>query len=88
MAFTQLFNILNMRSMRRSVFKIGLFSNPYVVWALILSVGLQFLAMYVLYPVFNLVHLNLLEITLIIIGSSFVLWIGELYKYLRYRDLY
>jgi phosphoglycerol transferase MdoB-like AlkP superfamily enzyme len=55
---------------------------------LILSVGLQFLAMYVLYPVFNLVHLNLLEITLIIIGSSFVLWIGELYKYLRYRDLY
>jgi len=88
MAFTQLFNILNMRSMRKSVFKIGLFSNPYVVWALVLSVGLQFLAMYVLSPVFNLVHLNLLEITLIIIGSSFVLWIGELYKYLRYRDLY
>lgn len=87
MAFTQLFNVLNMRSMKRSVFKIGLFSNPYVVWALILSVGLQLIAMYALYPVFHLVHLNLLELTLIIIGSSFVLWMGELYKYLRYKDL-
>lgn len=87
MAFAQLFNVLNMRSMKRSVFKIGLFSNPYVVWALILSVGLQLIAMYALYPVFHLVHLNLLELTLIIIGSSFVLWMGELYKYLRYKDL-
>lgn len=87
MAFTQLFNVLNMRSMKRSVFKIGLFSNPYVVWTLILSVGLQLIAMYALYPVFHLVHLNLLELTLIIIGSSFVLWMGELYKYLRYKDL-
>ncbi len=87
MAFTQLFNVLNMRSMRRSIFKIGLFSNPYVVWALILSVGLQLLAMYFLYPVFHLVHLNLFELALIIIGSSFVLWMGELYKYLRYKDL-
>jgi len=87
MAFTQLFNVLNMRSLKRSVFKIGLFSNNFIVASLIASVFLLAMVLYVPFfqGVFQFVHLGLLEILIIIIFSSSVLWLGELYKYLRPR---
>ncbi len=87
MAFTQLFNVLNMRSLKRSVFKIGLFSNNFIVASLIASVFLLAMVLYVPFfqGVFQFVHLGLLEILTIIIFSSSVLWLGELYKYLRPR---
>jgi len=89
MAFTQLFNVLNMRSLKRSIFKIGLFSNKFIVASLIASVFLLAMVLYVPFfqGVFQFVHLGLLEILTIIIFSSSVLWLGELYKYLRPKNL-
>ena len=84
MAFSQLFNLLNMRSMRRSIFEIGLFSNRPIVYAFAVSVVLQFVAIYLLDPIFHFEPLSLSEIGLIILSSSLVLWFGEIYKYLRY----
>ncbi|NQU74662.1 MAG: cation transporting ATPase C-terminal domain-containing protein, partial [Candidatus Omnitrophica bacterium] len=87
MAFTQLFNVLNMRSLKRSIFKIGLFSNKFIVASLIASVFLLAIVLYVPFfqGVFQFVPLGLLEILIIILLSSSVLWSGELYKYLRPR---
>jgi len=89
MAFTQLFNVLNMRSLKRSVFKIGLFSNNFIVASLIASVFLLAMVLYVPFfqGVFQFVPLGLLEILIIILLSSSVLWLGELYKYLRPKNL-
>ncbi len=85
MAFTQLFNVLNMRSLKRSIFKIGFFSNKYVVASLTASVVLLAMVIYTPFfqDVFRFVTLSVIELVVIIILSSFVLWVGELYKYLR-----
>ena len=85
MAFTQLFNVLNMRSLKRSIFKIGLFSNKFIVASLVVSVVLLAMVLYVPFfqGVFQFVSLGLLEILMIILLSSSVLWLGELYKYLK-----
>jgi len=44
MAMFQIFNALNCRSRDKSVFKIGLFSNKYLIAAIVLSMALQFMA--------------------------------------------
>ncbi len=85
MAFTQLFNVLNMRSLKKSIFKIGLLSNKFIVASLIASVVLLAIVLYVPFfqGVFQFTSLGLLEILIIIFLSSSVLWAGELYKYLK-----
>jgi P-type Ca2+ transporter type 2C len=84
MAFTQLFNVLNMRSMRLSLFKIGLFSNKYILISLAVSLALQLMSLYLLFPIFYFVPLSFFELIIIFILSSLVFWFGELYKYIRY----
>ena len=44
MAMFQIFNALNCRSRDKSVFKIGLFSNKYLMTAIAISITLQVLA--------------------------------------------
>lgn len=87
MMFSQLFNLWNMRSLKQSIFKIGLFSNKFVNLDFIISIGLVLLIFYI--PItattFSFVQLNLFEWLLIISISSSVLWFGELYKFLKRR---
>lgn len=85
MAFTQLFNALNMRSLRKSVFEIGLLTNKYLVIALIISIILQIIVIYtpLLQGVFQFVPLDLMELLWLALMSSSALWLGELYKFMR-----
>jgi P-type Ca2+ transporter type 2C len=87
MAFTQLFNVLNMRSLRESVFSIGLFSNPSMILALFIATVLQVIAIEVTFfrEIFGFGALKFSEFILFIGISSLVLVFGEAYKYLRYR---
>jgi len=83
MAITQLFNILNMRSLSQSIFKIGFFSNKFIVWGLTVSMILIVTSLFIK-PVaekFGFESLSFFEFLIIISLSSFVLWGGELYKY-------
>lgn len=82
--FGQLFNMINMRSIRRSIFEIGFFSNKGIIYALIAMVLLQLIALYPLAEFFRFEPLSFAEIGLIFLFSSTVLWFGEAYKYLRY----
>lgn len=88
MTFTQLFNVLNMRSLRRSVFSIGLFSNRYIVVGLVVSLVLQILVFYTSFfqNIFQFLPLTLFEFVGIILLSSLVLWFGELYKFIYSRQ--
>ncbi len=86
-SMTQVFNVFNMRSLYRSAFSIGLFSNKILSWAVLLSFGMQVLVVVV--PAFQVLFgfgtLSYLEIITIFALSSFILWIGELYKLLTQK---
>lgn len=87
-SMTQLYNVLNLRSLEKSVFEIGIFSNKWINIAFITSLILQIGAvkspfMRTLFRFENLPWLDFIAITLL---SSAVLWGGELYKYLKYKE--
>lgn len=87
MAFSQLFNLLNMRSLRHSVFSLGILSNRWVILALAASLIIQVTIIYV--PVFGKLFqfeaLSLPEFLAMVLLSSTILWAGEIYKAIRLR---
>ena len=85
MAFTQLFNVFNLRSIRKSVFEIGLFSNRYINIAISVSVLLLILVteIPVMSTIFRFKSLSVVELIILFALSSTVLWAGELYKMLN-----
>ena len=92
MAFTvlcafQWFNGLNARSYHRSLFRLGLFTNPFVLAGLTAAVGLQVLVVHWA-PLGNLFHtvpLSLAEWGIIVAVASTVLWVEELRKLFHRR---
>lgn len=82
MSFTQLFNLLNMRSLTQSSFKVGLFKNIYVNAAILISSALIILSLY-WQPLANSLKqtpLLAVELFTLIALSSTGFWFGELYK--------
>jgi Ca2+-transporting ATPase len=85
MAFTQLFNMFNLRAIDRSVFSIGMFSNKYVNIAFLLS---TFLSLVVISnswtaEIFHFKMIPCTDMLLLVVISSIVLWTGEAYKLVR-----
>lgn len=86
-AMTQVFNTFNMRSLEYSVFQIGLFSNKYVNLAFLASLVLQLGVIYtpLLSGVFRFEELPLPDLLILIVLSSSVVWVAEIYKWLIHR---
>lgn len=84
---SQLFNVLNMRSLKQSVFSIGIFSNKWVNSALLVSFAIQVIIIEV--PFFEVLFrfdpVSLIEFTVLTLLASSVLWFGELYKWVLSR---
>jgi Ca2+-transporting ATPase len=76
-----------MRSLKYSLFKVGIFSNKWVIWALIASFSATLGIIYLpwISNVFNFVPLTLKEFGLIILIASSVFVFGEIFKLIRYR---
>ncbi|MDK2915997.1 MAG: P-type Ca2+ transporter type [Euryarchaeota archaeon] len=92
MAFTgliifELYNVLNFRSFRYPLHRIGFFSNPALILAILGSLALQALVVYV--PVFNVflgtAPLTLADWGLLALLGLPVLLAGEAYKIVRLR---
>ncbi|MFA5019585.1 MAG: HAD-IC family P-type ATPase [Candidatus Pacearchaeota archaeon] len=85
MAFTQLFNLFNMRSLKKSIFKIGFLSNKYSIFAFVLSVLAVLAVIYIplIQKAFNFVPIAFTSMILIFILSSLVLVFGEIYKFAK-----
>jgi len=85
MSMFQLFNVFNMRSLKKSLFKIGVFSNKWIILALIgsflLMIGIIYLPW--ISTIFQFVPLSFREFGLIILLSSSVLFAGEFYKIIK-----
>lgn len=84
MAFTQLFNLYNMRSLKLSVFNIGFFSNKYINLAMVVSLIIQVCIIEIPFfeRLFKFDPISFTEFLVLGLISSSVLWVGELYKYL------
>ncbi|MGM0579568.1 MAG: cation-translocating P-type ATPase [Bacteroidota bacterium] len=85
MAFTQLFNLYNMRSLKKSVFNIGFFSNKYINIAILVSILIQIIIIEVPFfeKIFSFQPVSALEFIVLVAMASLVLWSGELYKFIR-----
>lgn len=85
MAFTQLFNVYNLRSIDTSVFKIGVFSNKYLNIGVAASAALLIAVTEIdtLAAIFHFQSLNLTDFLVLFALSSSVLWAGEVFKGVR-----
>jgi P-type Ca2+ transporter type 2C len=82
LAMYQVFNALNVRSQRQSLFQLGLFTNRYLIGAIVISVTLQFLAtrLPILQTALGTVPLTLNDWLLIVAVSSSIFFADEVRK--------
>jgi len=87
LAACQWFNVLNCQSETRSVFRLGLLRNPWMVGGLMLSILLQLAVIYwpAINGLFHTVPIASNDILLIIFVASLVLWAEEIRKYIVKR---
>ena len=87
LCLTQLGHVLAIRSEKESLFKIGLFSNKYLLGAVLLTFILQMATVYVpvLNPIFKTEPLTLNELMLTLAVSSVVFFAVEVEKLFRRR---
>lgn len=80
----QIFNVFNCRSNDKSLFKIGIFSNKWLIGAIIISVSLQIAVIHTsLAVLFKTTPLTLLDWIYVTLVSSSVLIIDEVIKLIR-----
>jgi len=87
LTFAQLAHVMGIRSERNSLFAIGVFSNPYLIGAIVLTVFLQLATIYLpwLQPIFKTQPLSLLEL-LICCGLAAVILVAvEIEKWMIRR---
>jgi Ca2+-transporting ATPase len=86
-SMTQIFNAYNMRSLKETVFEFGLLTNKWVNLAFIASLILQVAVIKIpaFRDLFGFEDISILEILVLFVISSVVLWTGELYKYLKFK---
>ncbi len=81
----QLFHSFNCRSNRESIFKLGFFTNKKLILAVLISFGLQMVVVYqpFLRVIFKTEPLGAIDWCLVILISSFPLWMMEIVKLIR-----
>jgi len=82
LACSQLFHAFNCRSQTRSLFRLGVLTNPNLILATVSSFLLQMSVIYVpfLQPIFKTRALSLFDLGVIMVFSSLPLWIMEAVK--------
>lgn len=89
LCLTQLGHVLAIRSEKQSFFSTGLFSNPYLLGAVLLTFTLQMATIYIpaLNRIFKTEPLTLQELLIALVLSSIVFIAVEIEKLLRRRNL-
>lgn len=87
MSMFQLFNVFNMRSLDKSLFEIGIFSNKWIKYSLGISLALLLAVIYIpfLQNIFNLVSISIGEFLMITLITSSIFVAGEIYKKIKYK---
>ncbi len=89
MSMFQLFNVLNMRSLKKSLFKIGFFSNKWITIGIASSLLMMVGVIYLPFTsgIFQFARLSFWEFAMICVIASSILVVGEIYKLVRYKEL-
>jgi Ca2+-transporting ATPase len=83
MVFMELVNAINARSLRHTVFKVGLFKNRFLWLAILSSVGLQFLVLYTpLHSLFGVTYPGMFDWVVTIGFTFFTFFAIEFGKYI------
>jgi ATPase, P-type (transporting), HAD superfamily, subfamily IC len=87
LSVAELFHALNSRSQMKSLFKLGVFSNLKLIYALLISLFLQLSVVYLpfLQKIFRTQNLTAFDWVLVVGLSSLPLWAMELVKFLNKR---
>lgn len=87
LSFSQLFFSLSVRSKEKSLFKIGLFKNKYLIASISLGILIQFLIITIPFfaTVFNVFTLNVRDWFIVICISLIPFIINELFKIIKYH---
>ncbi len=85
MSLTQLYNALNLRSLNQSVFSLSFKLNPYIIFGILVSLLLQYFVLFnpIAREILGFSEINIFEFIIILVLSSSVLIIGEIYKFLK-----
>jgi len=85
LCFSQLGNVMAVRSETRSLFKLGVMSNKFMFYAIAITVALQFAIIYVpaLNKIFRTQPLTTNELLLTILLSTVIFWAIEIEKLVR-----
>lgn len=85
LAASQLFYSLSMRSSRKSIFKVGIFTNKYLIGSIIVGILLQLVVITIpaLADAFGVHSLNLKEWAIVILFSLIPLAVNEIIKFFR-----
>lgn len=88
MAMFQLFNVFNLRSMKKSLFEIGFFSNKWLALGWLGSFIAMLIVIYLPFinKIFQFTPITFLEFLMITAITSTVFIAGEIYKKIRYRN--
>jgi Ca2+-transporting ATPase len=90
LCLTQLGHVLAIRSEKESLFKIGLFSNKYLLGAVLFTIALQLATIYVpfLNPIFKTMPLDLDELSISLGFASIVFFAVEIEKWWKRRGAF
>jgi P-type Ca2+ transporter type 2C len=85
MSLTQLYNALNLRSLNQSILSLSFKLNPYIIFGIFISLFLQYFVLFnpTARGILGFSEINIFEFTIIMILSSFVLVVGEAYKFFK-----
>jgi len=85
MSLTQLYNALNLRSLNQSVFSLSFKLNPYIIFGILVSLLLQYFVLFnpIAREILGFSEINIFDFIIILVLSSSVLIIGEIYKLLK-----
>ena len=88
-AFSQLFNVLNLRSLEKSVFRMNPFSNTYLIWGLGSAILVNVILIYTpkLREIFHLSPVTGREFFIILLISFSIIIFAEIYKMIKKRFL-
>ncbi|MCK4320622.1 HAD-IC family P-type ATPase, partial [Candidatus Bathyarchaeota archaeon] len=87
MVFMELANALNARSLKHTIFKVGVFRNKFLWLAILSSAALQFVVLYVpqLHAVFDITYPDMFNWIVTISFTAFVFFAVEIGKYIGSR---
>ncbi|AWK51186.1 calcium-translocating P-type ATPase, PMCA-type [Clostridium beijerinckii] len=87
LSFSQLFFSLSMRSKEKSLFRIGFFTNKYLLASILLGILIQFFIIIIPFfaQVFNVFTLNARDWILVTFISLIPFVVNELFKLIKYR---